>query len=79
MFVSAGFEVDLRFDDVVERLGITLGLATGFLRVKDVVGAGCDTCDHFTRGTNPLERFDFCHGLDVFGFKVMRLCLSGAT
>ena len=39
MFISAGLEINLGFDDMVERHGIAVGLGAGFFGVKHIIGA----------------------------------------
>ena len=65
MLVKTGFKINLGFDDMIKRLGITLCLGTGLFRVKHIVGAGYHLFYHRFRGTYPLERFYFCHFLGM--------------
>ena len=77
VFVGTGIKVNFRLYDVVERSGIAFRLFSGFVGVKDIVGARCDLGDEIARRAHTSERFYFCHGIEIFSFYFLRtmVCL----
>ena len=65
MFVLSGSKVDFRFDDMIKRFRIAVGLGAGFFGVEDIVGLRCNFGDHVARRTYAFKGFYFSHNGNI--------------